>query len=147
MDTKKLYINSQKTILNWGLGLSAFFFILTLISVVFKTAVVSKSSLWISSIAYTSLFVLMIITRLKINRNAAIATFALYGVFSIYSLVEMIIKFRPSFSAFNTNPNLSTVSLVIGYAIGLLILAAINFLFYRVYKATQNILVLESADN
>ena len=148
MDTKKLYIRSQKTLLNWGLGVAIFFFIITVLTFTAKNKIVFNASLWISSVCYTAMFVLMLFNRIKINKNAALATLTTYLLFSTFSLVDMAIKTKHTYStllvAFPSSPLLATT---IAYSVALVLLFGLNFLYYRVYKATQRIQILESSQD
>lgn len=146
MDTKKLYIKTQKNLLNWVVGISA----ITLISVVYsmlsKTASATpKYALWISFLVYLSLFCGSLYNRIKYNVNVARGAFYLYALFSVYSIIEMLLKYKATQQLLKlTQPNSNTaIFMIIGYAVGILFIVGINFLFYKSYKATQKIIQLQ----
>lgn len=146
MDTKKLYIQSQKKVLNWGIAISAFLFSLTFFSFSYKSSA-NSLAVWISSIVYTLLLVCMIINRIKIKKKVALTAFLVILSFSIYSILDSLIRFKTLYASMLQVPAVNKSMLIFSYLIGFAILFGLNFFFYKVYKATQNILMVESSED
>ena len=145
MDTKKLYIKSQKTVLNWGLGLATAFFIITLCNLIINRYSVNRLSLMIQTAIYTCMFAFSLINRIKINKNAALVAFSAYALFSIYLIVDMIVKAKQTYTSICLAfPNSPLTLTLISYTVGLTVIFGVNFLYYKVYKSTLRIQTLES---
>lgn len=149
MDTKKLYIKTQKNFLNWIVGILS----LTLASVVYSLFAKNPSatpiySIWISLLVYLCLFSASLYNRIKQNSTIARSAFYLYAIFSVYSIVEMILKYKSTQQMIKLmQPNTNTTFFMItGYVVGTLFILGFNYLFYRGYKATDRIIKLNEAN-
>ncbi len=149
MDTKKLYIKSQKNILNWGLGLATLFFGLSILSIFTKKDMSTHNSFdfWTNIIIYTVIFSAMIYTRFKINLRASQVSLFSYLALFTYYFVSMTIKAKSTYLTFEQiNPSRATLLFIIAYVCTFLIMGGMSYLFYRVYKATKTIRSLTTSE-
>jgi hypothetical protein len=148
MDTKKLYIKSQKTVLNWGLGLATAFFIMTILGFFSKNYAFNKLSIILPTAVYTFMFVLSLVNRIKINKKAALIALAAYALFSVYLIIEMIVKAKKTYATLSlTFPTAPLAFTIFSYMVGVGFILGMNFLYYKVYKSTERIQILENSDN
>lgn len=146
MDIKKLYIKSKKTVLNWGLGFAALFFILSFTGLIIKKSAPKDFNTWFSIIAYTLIFSTMLINRIKIKNKFAFASFAIYLAFSLYSTVYMFFKFKETRAALSLATPSASFLAVVTYAIAISTMLCLNILYYQVYKSTCKIDLLKNSE-
>ena len=149
MDTKKLYIKSQKNVLTWGLVISAIFFTLSLVSI-FTRKNLSEQNIfdfWVNLIIYTSVFTSLLYNRIKINvKSAKIALFCYLALVGVY-IVTMTIRAKQSYDLFKTmNFKNPLMAIVLGYGSTILVMAGVTYLLYRVYMATKNVETLSQPE-
>ncbi|MCH9632996.1 MAG: hypothetical protein S4CHLAM6_13470 [Chlamydiae bacterium] len=150
MDTKKLYIKSQKNTLTWGLAVASILFLLAIFSI-FATPKGTKHytfDFWANLIIYTSIFVSLLYNRFKISpKSAIIALFSYLALFATY-LVSMTIKAKQTYQLFLTMGFKSPkVTFALCYGLTVLIMLAMSYLLYRVYLATKNVETLSQPEH
>ncbi len=132
MDTKKLFLKTQKNLINWGLGIS-FCYALLLLFYFFK---IPKTPLSLLNLLIgLFLFASMVMTRLSLRPKFALLALASLGGQLVISLVDTTMRFKQiveTFKNFQGPKWILFFSVFMGYFIYFLGL----YLYYKVYKAT-----------
>lgn len=147
MDTKKLYINSQKTVLNWGVAISITFFALALYALLkyflnksIPTAPQKPFEIWLNFFTYLVIAATSVISRINLNPKAALTTVLAYNVIYAYFLVDSALKLKATVAAVKAFTGQSNIlHFILGYGVAFVILTSLNILYYRTYRAVKNI--------
>ncbi len=146
MNFEKHYIQTQKSRLNWSVSVTALLVILSFYTIITKkSAVASSPSTWIGVSCYLIVFIGQLASRLTINPKIAGSTLILYLLFTAYYLIEMSLKYQSIISSIKEASTLNPRFMVIfSYTVAVIFLGALNLLFYKSFRATQNIQMVKN---
>lgn len=140
LNLKNKIIRSQTSILNWGIFLSLAFFILAL-SELFTLGLAQTSFKTLGlSLAYGTLFILMLIVRFTKSPKFALSALLVALVpfaLNTYHIFSTVVP--RAIQLLKNSPAQGQGALFVFYAIGVgyLINCLLLYIFYRVYKSTQ----------